>query len=142
MLSVTIKSSRYLAAGLLAVHATAVATIVPLDIPSAAKAVLIALVIASLARSLRRHAYLKARAAIIGVEIKDRETAATRSRDGTWREADVLGTSYVSPFLTVLNLRVRGLRLSRHVVIVPDNIEKEDFRQLRVMLRWGQPKRF
>jgi hypothetical protein len=35
-----------------------------------------------------------------------------------------------------LNLNANGERLARHVVILPDAINSEDFRKLRVLLRW------
>ena len=49
----------------------------------------------------------------------------------------MLSSSFVSPSLTVLNLRVAGAARPRHLVILPDNVEKETFRRLRVLLRWS-----
>lgn len=57
-------------------------------------------------------------------------------REGENVRATVLGTSYVSASLTVLNLRIIGRRLVEHVLVVPDNVDPEAFRQLRVLLRW------
>jgi toxin CptA len=51
-------------------------------------------------------------------------------------EASLLGTSFVSPYLAVLNLKPGNSRLARHIVLLPDSLEKEEFRQLRVLLRW------
>lgn len=54
----------------------------------------------------------------------------------------LLGSSFVAPYLTVLELKPLGFqklwqRFSpRSVVILPDGIDKEEFRQLRVLLRW------
>ena len=50
--------------------------------------------------------------------------------------ATVLGTSYVSASLTVLNLKLAGRRVVEHILIVPDNVDPEAFRELRVLLRW------
>jgi hypothetical protein len=62
-----------------------------------------------------------------------------QTNDGVWRGGRVLGTSYVSPRLTVINLRQAEHKLAQHVIIVPHNIDREDFRKLRVILRWSRP---
>jgi len=52
--------------------------------------------------------------------------------------------SVVTPYLTVIHFQlhhagfIRRLLTSR-IVILPDMINAEDYRQLRVWLRWGQP---
>ena len=56
-------------------------------------------------------------------------------KDG-WREGELLGSSYVSSFLTVINVRLPGERRMRSVVLLPDTIGAEDYRRLRVWLRW------
>lgn len=134
---ITINPSRFIAVTLIAVHTAAAGIVLPLQVPAAAKAFFAVLIAASLARTLWRHAFLWARAAIVAIVLEGRESASVQTRDGTWRAADVLGTSYVSPLLTVLNLRVKGSRLARHVVIVPDSADSDDFRRLRVVLLWG-----
>jgi len=45
--------------------------------------------------------------------------------------------SLVTPFITVLNVLPQGARLARSVVILPDSLDAESFRQLRVWLKWG-----
>lgn len=57
--------------------------------------------------------------------------------DGSTFRGEVLPGSVVHPTLTVLNLRVLGRRLSYHVIVMPDAVEAQAFRQLRVWLRWG-----
>jgi hypothetical protein len=42
--------------------------------------------------------------------------------------------------LTVINLREAEHKLAQHVIIVPHNIDPEDFRKLRVILRWSRPR--
>jgi toxin CptA len=51
-----------------------------------------------------------------------------------------LGTTYVTPYLTVLNLRGHGERGARHVTLLPDSLHAEDFRKLRVWLRWKEDR--
>jgi hypothetical protein len=136
MVRASLKPSPRLAAVLISTHTVAAGTIVPLDIPLAIKAALAIAVAASLVWSLQRHALLRATRSVIALEVRDRLTAAIQGRDHVWRDARVLGTTYVSAALTVLNLRVPGERLPRHVLLVPDNVDEQAFRRIRVLLRW------
>lgn len=57
-------------------------------------------------------------------------------RDGTQVEARVLGSTFVSPLLTVVNLRLESGR-RRSLVLAPDSAEADDLRRLRVWLKHG-----
>jgi toxin CptA len=139
MVRVHLKPSRYLAAAFAVVHVAAAATLLPLDLHVAVKLALAMLVGVSLAHALRRHAFLRGTGAITAVEICDNTTGAALSRRAGWHDVRILGTSYVTPWLTVLNLARFGGR-PRHVLIVPDNVDAEDFRRARVLLRWRRPQ--
>jgi len=52
-----------------------------------------------------------------------------------WRDADVLGDSFVSTGLIVLRYRMAGK--VRTLTLLPDSAEAEDLRRLRVSLRWA-----
>jgi toxin CptA len=42
--------------------------------------------------------------------------------------------------LTIINLTVAGARLRRSLVVAPDSLRTDEFRRLRVWLRWrGTP---
>ena len=73
---------------------------------------------------------------IIALQVHSDCQCEIKSRQGEWIEAELLGTSFVAPYLTVLNFKVAGKRLARHIVIFPDAVDSEDFRQLRVLLKW------
>jgi toxin CptA len=81
---------------------------------------------------------LKSPAAVVSIEIAADDILSIRAGRGEWVECDVCGDTYVLWFLTVLNLRraVDGRRLS--VAILPDAVDPEEFRQLRVWLRWKE----
>ena len=136
MLRINLSRSRILAVALTAVHAIALGAVLPLDLDLALRAALGAALAASLAHSLCRHAFLLTPNAVVALEVKDGETCRAQRRNGEAHDAQILGTTYVTPWLTVLNLRPEGRRLARHVLVVPDNIERDLFRQLRVVLRW------
>jgi toxin CptA len=74
--------------------------------------------------------------AITAIELED-DGGVVHRRDGRKEHARLLASTYVSPCLTLLNLRVARRIPAQHIIIVPDNVEAEAFRRLRVWLRWG-----
>ena len=56
---------------------------------------------------------------------------------GTWQPAEVL-EALITSQLTVINFRSQGRRLD--AILLPDNVEAEAYRRLRVWLRWGKIK--
>jgi toxin CptA len=140
MLRVLLKRSRYLTTVSMGVHIGAAATLIPLQLPLAARLAIALALGLSLAHSIWRFAWLRSHSSIVGLELTNREHGSIQFAQGAWCEARVLRTTYVTPVLTVVNVRVSGLRTLRHVIIVPDSIDADDFRKLRVMLRWAHPK--
>jgi toxin CptA len=47
--------------------------------------------------------------------------------------------SFVAPFLTIIRWRPPGARFDRTLLILPDMIDPDSFRRLRVLLRWAKP---
>ena len=110
-------------------------------IPLWLKAVLTLAIAISLVYFLSRTAMLHAAEAVVALEIGDNGRMSFQTRQGKWRECELLGSSFVSPRLTILNLKLAGVRRVRHVVLVPDNVAAADFRRLRTWLRWAtQPE--
>jgi toxin CptA len=105
-------------------------------VPVAAKAVLMLAIAVSLIFFMARDAALHAPHSIVALELRERGEIACQTRRGEWLACEVLGSSYVSPRMTVINLRSLGWRRSRRVILVPDNVDPRDFRRLRVWLRW------
>lgn len=58
-------------------------------------------------------------------------------KDGLVSMAGVLPSSFVTAYLTVLNLKTGTSRWRRNLLLTPDRVDAEAFRQLRVWLRWG-----
>jgi toxin CptA len=56
-----------------------------------------------------------------------------------WRDAEVLGDSFVSPALIVLRYRMEGQ--VRSLTLLPDSAGADDLRRLRVSLRWTRHTR-
>jgi toxin CptA len=136
-LRITIRSSTLLALGLCAAHFGAAAAIWLAAVPLWVKMGLSLGIAASLPWPLASQAALRAAEAIVALEITERGRLSFLTRGGKWRACELLGSTYVSPWLTILNLKPEGGRLVRHVVLVTDNVDARDFRRLRVWLRWG-----
>ena len=78
----------------------------------------------------------------LGLERSDEMTCTLETQRGDRIACALLGSSFVTPYLTVLELKPLGgkkllqrLR-ARSVVILPDGIDADEFRRLRVLLRW------
>ena len=136
MLNVRLKPSWYLALWLSAAHAIAIGMVLALPLPIGVKLVTTLVICISLVFYLMRNARLAAPNSIIALEVKEDCTCAIETRSGKRLDCIVLPTSYVSASLTILNLKADGEMLARHVVILPDSLNPEDFRKLRVLLRW------
>ena len=51
-------------------------------------------------------------------------------------EGRIVEGSFVAPWLTVVHWRPLGARFARTVLVLPDMVDAESFRRLRVILRW------
>ena len=96
----------------------------------------IAALVASLVFDVRQTALLRAPDAVIALEITPDDKFSIRTRRGGWIECEVLGSTYVISFLTILNLKGIDSGRNKRAVILPDSLDAEDFRKLRVWLRW------
>lgn len=68
------------------------------------------------------------------------ELLVTR-KDGLDSLVNVLPSSFVAAYLTVLNLKIVTSPWRRNILITPDRVDADAFRQLRVWLRWGNSER-
>jgi len=133
---IPISPSVRLAAALCATHLAAAVLVWLAPIPVLGKAVFALALAASLVYFLARDAALHAADAIVALEVKDGGEILFQTRGGDWVESELLGASYVSPRLTIIRLRPRGRWRARRVILVPDNVDANDFRRLRIWLRW------
>jgi toxin CptA len=135
-LSLSLGSSRLLTEILGGAHVLAAAALWLAPLPAGwALAGSLALSV-HLAWVLRRHAWRNAAGALIELELLDDCSISARARAGMWEAYRVARSSFVSPLLTVLNLRPEAGGWSRPVLITADNADADSFRRLRVWLRW------
>lgn len=117
-------------------HLVAGGLLWPLALPLEVKAVIVVLLIISLIYYLRKDALLSANDAAIALQLKDDMFCIVVTRSGQSIACRILGSTFVAPYLTVMNLQPVGKFLMRSVVIFPDSIKVEEFRRLRIWLRW------
>ena len=100
------------------------------------KVALAALLSCALFYSVSRDAWLLLPLSPVAIRIEgDQITLITRG--GSELQGEISGNSVVTPFLTILHVLPQALRGVRYVVIFPDSMDKERFRELRVRLKWG-----
>jgi toxin CptA len=138
-LRLTLRPSRRLAALLVLIHLVALAALGTLTLALWIRLALAVALAAALARALRRHALLQGCDAIVEITCAADGRLSLEQRDGTCRDAEVLAGSTVHPLAVLLRVRVAGRRAARAVVVFPDSVEDDEFRRLRVWLRWKKP---
>lgn len=141
MLNLQLRFSRTLGALLLVAHlaSLALAWIAPLQ--DGIQFVVSLLLLASGLFYLRRDCLLLAPGSIVSLRFDQEGACSYQVRGGEWSETTLLGSSLVTPWLSVLNYRPEAGRGMRSVVLFPDSIDADDYRKLRVLLRWGSKKK-
>ena len=136
MLRIALKPSPYLAISLSLGHLGALASVALVPLALWLKLALSIVLLLSLARALRHGAWRMAPSSIVALAC-DREGAIQfTQRDGQTIDAQVLGSSFVAAYLTIVLLKpIFGGRV-RPALVLPDMVAPELFRQLRVWLKW------
>lgn len=131
------KSSVYFTIVLVAAHCVAFTILIPLALPLWSKILLALLVLISMLYHLWHDAWLLALSSNKSL-LLDGDMILLVTRNGNQTPARILTDSLVTPFITVLNVLPQGSYLARSIIILPDSLDAESYRQLRVWLRWGQ----
>jgi toxin CptA len=129
-------SSVYLAIILIVAHGVALAALTPLDLPLWAKNSLAFFIVFSLGYHLRLDAWLTAPLANVALLLEGDQIVMTMRNEKTW-SGHILSDSLVTPYLTILNVLPLGARFTSRIIILPDTLDAESFRQLRVWLKWS-----
>lgn len=135
-LTIAVGPSRRLAGLLAGMHGFAAVMLWLTPLPHWLAALLMPLLLGSAWHTLRRDGFRSQRHSLIALRLDADGGCKFQTRTGTWHEAALLGSSFVAPHLTVLNLKPAGGRLVKHLVILPDAVDAEEFRRLRVWLEW------
>lgn len=119
------------------VHVCAVLSLFPLDIPAYLKLAGAAALAASLVYHLRRDVLRSAHGAAVRIELRRDLTGEMELLDGTRCKGSLAHSSFASPWFASIVFRVEGERRLLTTVVFRDALGAEDFRALRVALRWG-----
>jgi toxin CptA len=133
---ISLRPSRLTAAWTLVLAAATLSLSFTLPIDGWLNAVAAVLLAAWSVLALRRHAY--GGRALRRFRLEGDRTLLVTTRDGRARRGRVLPASYVDARLTTVVWRPEGHCLARAECILPDALRSEDFRRLRVFLRYGR----
>jgi hypothetical protein len=137
-LRVPLRPSRIATAVILAMAAAAFVVWLTLPTPYLVDAC-VAIALAAWARhQLRLNGSRSSLRAVVEVMLSSDSVIVVRQRDGKLVAGHVRSGSYVHPAFTSIVWRPDGARWSRSLPLVPDMLDVDDFRKLRVMLRYGR----
>jgi toxin CptA len=138
VLKLKLQRSRILAAILVIAHVAAIAVMAFAGIPLWGVSVVAGILIAHLAFCFRRDVLLMTAGAVVGIEVGPGNVVNVETRSGGWVEYEVLGSTYVMPHLTIMQMQRTDGGAIKRVVLLPDSLPAEDLRRLRVRLRWQE----
>lgn len=85
-----------------------------------------------------RHALLLHPRSIVLLRFSGEDQCIVECRDRSSLAGRVVGRSYVTRHLVVVQMKSSAWRPCTAVVVLPDSMSTEDFRRLRVRLRWSR----
>ena len=132
-----IKPSPRLALLLLLSHALAATAVYATAMPPPVRLAILALVLLSLSYYLARDALLLFPGSWREISL-DRDCLSVVARDGSVFSGKIEGKTTVNPHFVVLRVRPDARRLPVFRTIFPDALGAEEFRELRVRLRFAQ----
>lgn len=136
---VNLQPSYLLAAILIASHCMAIIIIWLLALAIANKILVTIVITFSCVYYLRQDALLLANNAVIAFELFEKMQSKITTRSGKSIQCLIIPDSFVTSTLTVIIFKLEKplwLLNFYSVVILPDRIEKNEFRRLRIWLRW------
>lgn len=87
---------------------------------------------------IRLHGTRTARHAVVEILLSSDAVIVVRRRDGKLIAGHVRSATFVHPSFTSIVWRPDGARWSRTIPLVADMLDIDDFRRLRVLLRYGR----
>ncbi|WP_074927008.1 protein YgfX [Nitrosomonas eutropha] len=135
-LSIQLQPSRQLAMLLSLAHCTAAGVFWPLALPVVVKIMITLLLAGSLYYYLQRYARLAFPQSIMTLHLTGRNHCKIETCAGKSINTVIDASTFVAPYMTVLCLKMEQTYRYRTVVILPDSIDADSFRRLRVWLKW------
>jgi len=134
-LHLEVSSSRLLLILLTGLHLLVIVLLFLMPLSLGLSAVSMVFVLFSAACTVLYHAKKSLASSIVGLiwDIEDEWFLLQKNGEKILVALD--GNSFVHPWFAVLNFRQKNKYLSRSVILLSDNIDKNDFRRLRVRLK-------
>ena len=129
------KPSRVLIGLLTVGHFGAVAVLLPLDFPLIVKLLIGIALLVSLIVALRKQPGKTGEGGVLTLTWKADGDLLLETIDGESMSATLHESTYVHPWLVVLNFKLEGKRGLLSFVLAPDALDGETFRELRVRLK-------
>lgn len=129
---IALKPSRGLSGLLLLVHLCAWVVGVAVLPMVWAKVCTAVLVLASLVFNVWRIAH----PAIVALSVDGKHGLAVQLPGGEWVAASVSGDTLVMSFMVMLSVKLEGQRFATRMLLLPDSLDEEQCRRLRVWLKW------
>jgi len=117
-------------------HAAVAGALVMIPMQKFALILLFVVLIWSVTYYLLRDALLALPGSWVGLRLED-EQLTLFNRRGDAMIGRLLKSSVVMPNLVILNIAITNHRWTQNVILMPDSMDEESFRQLRVALKWG-----
>jgi toxin CptA len=133
---ITLSKSAQLIWLLACVHSIALLVIWLLPLPYVWRGLISLFLAASLVFYLLRDVFKYFPGAVIAIKLLPEGKLEIQNKTGAWASASLRSGSFVAPYITTLAYRPDEKFLRRHLLILPDMLDAETFRQLRMHLRW------
>jgi hypothetical protein len=130
-------ASRLAAAGLAAMALATVALLAAMPGAAALRILLATAVLCAGLEAIHAVALRRGRRGVRAILVRRSHQVEVELEGGAWKRGELREGSFVAPWLTIVRWRPEGARFDRSVVILPGMLPAEDFRRLRVVLRWG-----
>jgi hypothetical protein len=137
-LRVSLRPSRLAVVGIVAIAALAWAAVLVLSVPTIAHLVTGLALGGWALLACRLHASRTRADAVVEVMLSTDLVVVVRYADGRLRAGHVRSGTVVHPWFTSIVWRPDGAWRSRTLPLLPDMLDADDFRRLRVMLRYGR----
>lgn len=136
-IDVPIRASVRLALLLAAAHAGAMAAIVVLPLAWWLRLAACSLLLVSGAIMISRHALLKTSDSIVGLQLRRDGSCHLQLSNQRSMSGKLCPGWFASPLMIVLQIACPGQRWRRSITLLPDAVEPDSLRRMRVFLRFA-----
>jgi len=135
---VVLYPSRLAAAGIGVSGIASLALVLALPLPALGQAVLVVAILGWVAHAFRRDALHRGGTAVRALRLAPDLILVAYMADGRMVAGHVRASTYVGAWITCIVWRPDGALASRSILLLPDMVQADGFRRLRVMLRYAR----